>query len=343
MTIKKTTLSLLILVSILTTAIVFMCFTQSSKDNDKQYREEFVAHTKFYAVEIPDKLEFAGEQVPLDVYYCREGLDRELLVNTYWHSNTMLMLKRAARYFPVIEPILKKNNVPDDFKYLALIESGLANVVSPSNASGFWQFLDKTARQYGLEVTEQVDECYHVAKSTDAACRYLKAANSEYNNWTLAAASYNAGQGRIGREWKRQNTTDYYDLYLNSETSRYIYRILAMKLIYENPAGYGFYLRNKDLYPPISTYSILIDTSINDLVNFAARNKVNYKILKEFNPWLRNDELKVSPGKSYTIDLPEANSIHYSKLLKQVKDPDAIRGLPSENRTNDGNSESKQE
>jgi hypothetical protein len=255
----------------------------------------------------------------------------------------MLMLKRASRYFPVIEPILKKNNIPDDFKYLALIESGLTNVVSPSNASGFWQFLDKTARQYGLEVSEQVDERYHIAKSTEAACKYLKSANSEYNNWTLAAASYNAGQGRIGRELKRQGTTAYYDLYLNNETSRYIYRILAMKLIYENPARYGFYLRNKDLYPPISTYSILVDTSINDLVNFAARNKVNYKILKEFNPWLRNDELKVSPGKSYTIDLPEANSMHYSKLLKQVKDPDAIRGLPSENKTLDGSKELKQE
>jgi hypothetical protein len=247
----------------------------------------------------------------------------------------MLLLKRAARYFPVIEPILKKNNVPDDFKYLALIESGLANVVSPSNASGFWQFLDKTGRQYGLEVSEQVDERYHVVKSTEAACKYLKSAHSQYKNWTLAAASYNAGQGRISREWERQKTTDYYDLYLNAETSRYIYRILALKLICENPAAYGFYLRNKDLYPPIETYSVSVDTSIPDLINFAAQNKVNYRILKEFNPWLRTDQLKIAPGKSYNIDLPTKNSIHYSNLLKQVKDPEAIKGLPATTGTED--------
>jgi len=334
MTGKKSIL-VLSAVSVLTILTIFLCFTDNSQDTDKQYREEFAAHNRAYAVIIPEKLDFAGEETPVDVYYCREALDRELLVNTYWHSNTMLLLKRAARYFPVIEPILKKNNVPDDFKYLALIESGLTNVVSPSNASGFWQFLDKTGRQYGLEVSEQVDERYHVVKSTEAACKYLKSAHSQYKNWTLAAASYNAGQGRISREWERQKTTDFYDLYLNAETSRYIYRILALKLICENPVAYGFYLRNKDLYPPIETYSVSVDTSIPDLINFAAQNKVNYRILKEFNPWLRTDQLKVAPGKSYNIDLPTKNSIHYSNLLKQVKDPEAIKGLPATTGTED--------
>jgi len=321
----------------LTTAIaviaalgLFLCFQFTGQDTDKQYREEFRANNKAFAVEIPGSLDFAGEQVPLDVFFSRESLDRELMVNTYWHSNTILLLKRSARYFPVIEPILKKNGVPDDFKYLALIESGLMNTVSPSNATGFWQFLDKTGKQYGLEVTEQVDERYHVVKSTEAACRYLKAAYAELNNWTLAAASYNAGQGRISRETARQKKQDYYDLYLNAETSRYIFRILALKLISENPAGYGFYLRNKDLYLPLTTYSVRVDTSITDLVNFAARNNVSYRILKEFNPWLRSDQLKVLPGKSYTLDFPDKNSIHYSRMMKLVKDPDFIRGAPAE-------------
>ncbi|MFH1118354.1 MAG: lytic transglycosylase domain-containing protein [Bacteroidota bacterium] len=306
----------------------FLCFQNTGQNNDKQYLEEFRASNKAFAVEIPSELDFAGESVPLDIFYSREALDRELLVNTYWHSNTMLLLKRTARYFPVIEPILKKNGVPDDFKYLALIESGLMNTVSPSNATGFWQFLDKTGKQYGLEVTEQVDERYHIVKSTEAACRYLKAAFMEFNNWTMAAASYNAGQGRISREVTRQKTKDYYDLYLNAETSRYVFRILALKLISENPAGYGFYLRNKDLYPPLTTYRITVDTSITDLVTFAARNNVSYKVLKEFNPWLRSDQLKVLPGKSYTFDFPDKNSIHYSRMLNQVKDPDFIRGAP---------------
>ncbi len=309
-------------------ALIFLCFTETDNDKDKQYRDAFSAHNQAYAVNIPGKVSFAGEEISTDPYYIREGLDRELLVNTYWHSNTLQLLKRANRYFPVIETILKKNNVPGDFKYLALIESGLLNVVSPSNAAGFWQFLDKTGRQYGLEVTEQVDERYHLVKSTEAACRYLKEAHSKYNNWTLAAASYNAGQGRISREWERQKTTNYYDLYLNAETSRYIYRIIAMKLICENPAAYGFYLRNKDLYPPFDTYTVKTDTSIADLLNFAARYSINYRILKEFNPWLRSDQLKVLPGRSYLIDLPEKHSINYSGLMKKVNDPDSMVGLP---------------
>jgi len=320
----KLTLVLLMLLS--TSAILFYCFTGTSSEKDKQYREQFNAHTRAFAVEIPESMTFAGEPVPLDLYYTREALDRELLVNTYWHSNTMLLLKRAARYFPLIEPVLKANNVPDDFKYLALIESGLTYVVSPSNAAGFWQFLDKTGKQYGLEITDQVDERYHTLKSTKAACRYLKASYALYNNWTLSAASYNAGQGRITREFARQKVTNYYDLYLNTETSRYVFRILAFKLICENPSAYGFYLRNKDLYPPFSTYPVTIDTSITDLVNFAAQNNVNYRILKEFNPWLRDDQLKVLPGKSYTFDFPESNSIIYSRLLPRVEQPDEIKG-----------------
>lgn len=324
MTIKKTIFGSIIVLAIAATATVFLHFTGTSADKDKEYREAFASDTRFYAVPLPEAIDFADEKVPLDLYYVREGLDRELLVNTYWHSNTILMLKRAGRYFPMIEPILKKNGIPDDFKYLALIESGLVNVVSPANAAGFWQFLDKTGRQYGLEVTEQVDERYHYSKSTEAACNYLKDAYKRFGNWTQAAAAYNAGQGRISREGEKQVVDNYYDLYLNPETSRYIYRILALKLVYENPTDYGFYLRNKDLYPPIPVNIIKVDTSITNLVNFANNFDVPYRILKEFNPWLRTDQLKVSPGKSYEIELPEKKWLSYSRLLEGIKNPDAI-------------------
>lgn len=305
---------------------IFAFFTGPDQDNDKLYYESFARHNKIHSIIIPDSVSFAGEVVPIDIFYVHEGLDRELLVNTYWHSNTILMLKRAARYFPVIEPILKKNNIPDDFKYVALIESGLLNVVSPSNAAGFWQFLDATAKQYGLEVSEEVDERYNLEKSTEAAAKYFQSSYSKYKNWTLSAASYNAGQGRITKEIDRQKTTDYYDLYLNQETSRYIFRILAMKLIYEDPTNYGIYLRNKDLYPSIPTKAIEVNSTVPDLITFAAENKVNYRLLKEFNPWLRTDKLTITNGKSYLIQLPEKGSTSYAKLIKGVKDADNIKG-----------------
>lgn len=304
----------------------FSFFTDPDQDNDKLYYESFARHNKAHALILPDTLTFANEQVPMDLYYVRESLDRELLVNTYWHSNTILLLKRASRYFPVIEPILKQQNVPDDFKYVALIESGLLNVISPSNAAGFWQFLDNTAKQYGLEVTEEVDERYHLVKATKAACDYFKSSHDKYNNWTLSAASYNAGAGRISRETARQKVNDFYSLYLNQETSRYIFRILAMKMIYEDPTAFGFYLRKRDLYPAIPTNSYNVTANIPDLINFAAEKKVNYRILKEFNPWLRSDKLTVSAGKSYLINLPKEGYTGYSKLLKELKDADEIMG-----------------
>ncbi len=320
----KTTFFIL-LISIITIG-VFAFFTVPDQDNDKLYYESFARHNKIHSIIIPDSVSFAGELAPLDIYYVRESLDRELLVNTYWHSNTILMLKRAARYFPVIEPILKKNNIPDDFKYVALIESGLLNVVSPSNAAGFWQFLDVTAKQYGLEVTDEIDERYHLEKSTDAASKYILSSYSKYKNWTLSAASYNAGQGRISKEVERQKTDDYYNLYLNQETSRYIFRILAMKLIYEDPTNYGIYLRNKDLYATIPTKSIEVNSNVADLITFATDNKVSYRVLKEFNPWLRSDKLTLANGKSYTIQLPESGYTSYSRLMKRVKDADNIMG-----------------
>lgn len=318
--------SFFILVGAIIGWATFSFFTNPDQDNDKLYYESFARHNKAHALILPDTLYFAKEPVPMDMFYVREGLDRELLVNTYWHSNTILMIKRATRYFPIIEPILKANNIPDDFKYVALIESGLLNVISPSNAAGFWQFLDNTAKQYGLEVTEEVDERYNLEKATEAAAKYFQSSYDKYKNWTLAAASYNAGAGRITRETARQKINDFYNLYLNQETSRYLFRILAMKLIYEDPTTYGFYLRKRDLYPPIPTNSIEINSGIPDLVTFAAENKANYRILKEFNPWLRSDKLTNSSGKSYKITFPKQGYASYSRLLKEMKDADEIIG-----------------
>lgn len=324
MNLKKITIGLLFAILIVGIAGIFLHFTGTKSDKDKEYKEAFTTNTRFYSVPLPETIDFAGEKVPLDLYFVREGLDRELLVNTYWHSNTMLTLKRAGRYFPMIEPILKKNGVPDDFKYLALIESGLMNVVSPANAAGFWQFLDKTGRQYGLEVTSEVDERYHFSKSTEAACKYLKDAYKTFGNWTQAAAAYNAGQSRISRESERQLVDNYYEMYLNAETARYIYRILAVKLIFEDPTAYGYFLRNKDLYPVVPVNSYKVDADITNLVNFAKEKNSTYRILKEFNPWLRTDQLKVPSGKTYVIELPDKSWLQQNKLIEGLDDPDAI-------------------
>jgi hypothetical protein len=253
---------------------------------------------------LPEKLDFAGEEVPMNQWDVRERLDRELLVNTYWHSNTLLCIKRARRWFPIIEPILKANGVPDDFKYLALIESGLTNVISPAGATGYWQFMDETGKGYGLEINDQIDERYHVEKSTQAACHYLIDAYDKYGSWAMAAASYNMGIGGPIRQMERQNETTYWELLLNEETGRYVYRILAMKEILNNADKYGFVIRPSDLYEPLEAKSITIDSSITDLAAFANSFNISYKELKLYNPWLRQNYLKNKEKKSYEIKLP---------------------------------------
>ena len=290
--------------------VLVIYFYFSSKDK-KELPEPVTQKMTFvegmnYAmpVPLPDTVDFAGEIVPLDIFYVREQFDRELTVNTYWHSSTILILKRAARWFPVIEPILANNGVPDDFKYLALIESGLLNVVSPSGAAGYWQFLDKTGKEYGLIVNKEVDERYHVAKATEAACRYLNKSYSKFGNWTLVAASYNAGQNRIDDVIGDQATRNFYEMYLNDETSRYIYRILAMKYIFRDPLKYGFKLEKGDYYDPLVTREIKVTQSISKLPEFARSNKTSYRMLKELNPWLRSDKLTVKRDEEYIISLP---------------------------------------
>jgi hypothetical protein len=312
--------------------IGFEVFTYSSDDHkteDENFQSKFNEDYRIYSLNVPEQMTFCGEDVPLYDQDVFERLDRELLVNTYWQSNSLLYHKRASKWFPVIEPILKKNGVPEDFKYLALIESGLMNVVSPAGATGFWQILKQTAQEYGLEVNSNVDERYNVELATEAACKYLLEAHSQYNNWTLAAASYNMGMGGVNQQLKRQNADSYYDLLLNAETARYVFRIIAAKEIHENPTKYGFHYRLKDLYQPPQTNKLAVDTAITDLTAFAENQGINYKILKIFNPWLRETHLKNSSRKRYEIHIPKSGYHDFQSTEPEVKQ-DPIEVLESD-------------
>ena len=256
------------------------------------------------AIDIPEDLNFAGEKVPQDDPEIMERVDREFLVNTYWQSNALLLMKRAHKYFPIIEPILAKNGIPDDFKYLAVAESGLQNVVSPAGATGFWQIMKGTGREYGLEVNSNVDERYHLEKSTEVACKYLKKWKEKYGTWTLTAAAYNAGPGAINKYLGIQQVDDYYDLLLGQETGRYVFRIMAIKEILSNPNKYGFDIEKDDLYTSVPTFKVEIDEPVPSFADFAQEYEINYKILKRHNPWLREPHLNNSSRKRYVIEIP---------------------------------------
>lgn len=259
---------------------------------------------RIYTLSVPDKFSFADEKVPLSSLDVKERFDRELLVNTYWQSNMLLLLKRAHRYFPVIGKILEEEGVPQDFKYLAVAESGLQNVISPKGAKGFWQIMKSTGKEYGLEVNENVDERFHLEHSTRAACQYLKDAKENFGSWTLAAASYNRGMNGINNLLKEQQVDNYYDLHLGAETSRYIFRILAFKEIMNNPSKYGFVYKNKDLYPTLATREIEVDTAIANLTSFSSSLGITYKELKQHNPWLIEGHLNNSSHKRYMLRIP---------------------------------------
>jgi membrane-bound lytic murein transglycosylase D len=308
---RRIDIMLLAIVVLLTAGMIYLFINQRETKKEKvplavTDSMTFVEGMNYaMPVPIPDSVNFAGEPVPMNIFYVREQLDRELTVNTYWHSSTLLSLKRASRWFPVIEPILAKNGIPKDFKYLALCESGLMNVVSPAGATGFWQFLEKTGKECGLIINREIDERYDVAKSTEAACAYLKESYIKFGNWTLVASSYNAGEGRIDETIDKQMVRSYYDMLLPDETSRYIFRILALKYIFENPIRYGFKLAPGDLYPPIGIKTLKVKESIDDLASFARQQKTTYRMLKELNPWLRSDKLTVRRGEEYVIALPK--------------------------------------
>ena len=304
---KKST-NILSLIAIIMVSSLLIFSTKNSdinpennvKENNKNTSETY----QIKALKIPAELNFAGERVPLEKADIKERIDRELLVNTYWQSNGLLLLKRTHKYFPIIEPILEKNGIPNDFKYLAVIESGLQNVTSPAGAKGFWQIMKGTARDNGLEVNDNIDERYHIEKATQVACDYLKASKKRFGSWTLAAAAYNAGNAGISRKIKAQKVTDYYDLLVADETKRYIPRMVALKEILTNPEKYGFIFSEEDLYKLIPTKIIEVDTVITNIATFSKNLGINYKVLKLHNPWLRENKLNNKSRRMYQIKIP---------------------------------------
>ncbi|WNH07880.1 lytic transglycosylase domain-containing protein [Thalassobellus suaedae] len=272
---------------------------------DENFETKLINDYNVYALQVPENLDFSGESIPLKNPDILERMDRELLVNTYWQSNGLLMFKRAKKYFPIMEPILKKHGVPDDFKYLAVIESGLTNAVSPAGARGVWQIMPATGRENGLEINDNVDERYNLEKATEVACKYLLKSKEELGSWTLAAAAYNAGNSGVSRRLEEQGVTSYYDLLLGEETGRYLFRIVALKEILSHPSKYGFNFRDKDLYNNVPTYKVEVDTAVTDFSKFAENFGINYKILKLHNPWLREPHLNNKSRKLYTIDIPK--------------------------------------
>ena len=295
-----------------------------SGNPDIQYRSDFEKAYKIFSLDIPDNLNFAAEKVPIENFDVRENIDREFLINTYWQSQTILFLKRSNRWFKIIEPILKQYNIPNDFKFVALIESGLTNATSNAGAVGFWQFMEPTAKQYGLQIDQEVDERYDVEKSTIAACKFFNEAYKQYKSWTMVAAAYNMGSNGLNKQVDMQKVTNYYDLLLNIETSRYVFRILAAKEILGNPKKYGFYIRKKDLYPIIPTHAIKVDSSIANLTDFAISNQVNYKVLKIFNPWLRKPTLSNKEKKTFYIKIPNKGYEDYNFLMNNYAETQLV-------------------
>ncbi len=295
---------------ILTALFIAGCYIQAmSSEKNFQYRETTTAKARVEIADLPATIEFAGEKVPINLPYVREAIDREVLTTSCMHTSTMLMLRNVSRYFPVIEPILKKNGVPDDFKYLCMAESGLnPNAHSYAKAAGLWQFISSAAKEYGLETGENTDLRYHVEKSTEAACKYLKNAYAKFGSWTLAAASYNAGQAGVSRRMQTQGVDNYWDLFLPEETMRYVPRIISMKVLVADPEKLGFHLDEDDKFKPYTNYKVVKINSRNiDWSKVAAQYGTNYRQLRLLNPWIRSYTYSNGAGTSYEVKIPLAN------------------------------------
>ncbi|HHS96152.1 MAG TPA: lytic transglycosylase domain-containing protein [Phaeodactylibacter sp.] len=278
---------------------------------------------KVKAINLNRPFDFAGEPLPMDNFDVRERLDQQLLRNAYYHSSTLMNIKRARRFFHEIEKILIEEGVPSDLKYLAVAESSLTNAVSPKGAKGFWQFLSGTAREYGLEVSKEVDERYHLEKATRAACKYLKDKKEKFGSWTLAAAAYNMGSRALAKAINAQKMKSYYDLNLNKETNAYVFRIVALKELMMHPEDFGFYLEEEDKYPPLQFVHVHVDRSINNLGDFACKYGISYRMLKVYNPWLISSKLTVGKEKSYLIKIPKKGKLT-TKNTKGTKNPPAV-------------------
>lgn len=305
------------------TAMVMQLFVFSIDKPDEEdfYRQSVIENLHNFSAPLPESLTFCGEQVPLDNTFVREALDRELTSLMYQHSTTFLILKRAWRFFPEIEKYLKEASAPEDLKYLCVAESSLNNVVSPAKAEGFWQFMSATAKQYGLTVRDDYDERYNLEKATKAATKYLKGAKNRFGNWALACASYNCGENGLKNQIKKQSINSYWDLSLNTETARYVYRILAYKILMQTPKQYGFYLRQQDAYQPLEYKTIKVDSTINDFYSFCSQNGVAYKHFKTANPELRSTKLLNKEKKSYTLRIPTKESYSWQHLIKNLDKP----------------------
>jgi membrane-bound lytic murein transglycosylase D len=301
---RKIILTAIILIS---NIFVILLIAQSFKGFDIMEAAVIPEADTSYSIQsfrVPDSVTFAGERMPLENFDTRESLERELLTSAYRHSSTILIIKRANRYLPVIEKILKENNIPDDFKYLAAAESEYSNMISPAGATGFWQIMPETGREEGMEINSVVDERYNLERSTQFACEYFQKSYEKYGNWTLAAASYNGGRSGLDTQINIQNQHNYYDLLLNEETARYIFRVVAYKLVISDPARYGFDLAKEDLYPVLDYYEVKVDTAVSNFANFADQYGTNYKLLKFLNPWLRKPYLTPRRNKEYIIKIP---------------------------------------
>ena len=292
---------ILSLILVLFVTLLLLNGIQKETSGKKIFTHEFY---KIKAIKLPSDLNLAGERVPIEKKDIRERMDRELLVNTYWQSNGLLLIKRANKYFPILEPLLKKHGLPDDFKFLALAESAFTDETSSAGAAGIWHFMKRTGKEYGLEINKNVDERYHIEKSTKVAAAYLKKSKERFNSWTLAAAAYNAGNYGIHKQLEKQQVTNYYDALLANETERYIFRIIALKEVISNPKKYGFIFDKKDLYTHTKTRVIKVDTVISNITLFAKKFGITYKELKIHNPWLRENKLNNASRKLYEIKIP---------------------------------------
>jgi hypothetical protein len=304
--------AIIILIFIIVVVSVTPGYKQFNKDT-VSYPGTSVVNTPLIQLPIqtydfPDSVFFAGERVPLENFDTRESLEREILTSAYRHSSTILIIKRANRFLPVIEKILKENNIPDDFKYLVAAESEYHNAISPAGATGFWQIMPTTGREEGMEINSVVDERYNLERSTEFACKYFKKSFEKFGNWTMTAASYNGGRGGVSEQIAIQKQNDYYDLLLTEETARYLFRVIAYKLVISDPKKYGFDIDESDLYPEIKYFEVKVDSSIADISAFAEKFGTNYKLLKFMNPWLRKPYLTPRPGKVYTLKIPEPGS-----------------------------------
>lgn len=295
--------------------IALGAYTYYQLEEIKLKEQEFVEYAELpqgntvnaVAIDLPDTLSFAGEPVPMNIADVRERLDREMHINAYWHTNTIFLLKRAHRWLPQIARVLEEEGIPDDFKFVPAIEGAFKNDISPKSAVGFWQFRKDAAREFGLEVSRQVDERYDPVKSTKAASKYLRKAYERFGSWTLVAASFNRGRSGIIRAMENQKVDNYYDLMLNEETSRYVFRILAAKEILEHPRRYGFEVPDELLYEIEPIKYVTVSENVDNWVDWSQQQGINYKLLKRHNPWIQSSSLKVSSGKEYLIAIPLIN------------------------------------